>query len=78
MLYWTDETANRLIEQAEEEAMERDVDVVVAGGGTAGLYFAGLMARQGYKTLAADSAAETDAGNEYYIIHIGKEHFARF
>lgn len=58
--------------------MERDVDVVVAGGGTAGLYFAGLMARQGYKTLAADSAAESDAGNEYYIIHIGKEHFVRF
>ena len=58
--------------------MERDVDVLVIGACTAGLYFAGLMARQGYRTLVCDKSSEKDLGKDYYIIHIGKGQFARF
>jgi flavin-dependent dehydrogenase len=61
-----------------ETMTERDADVLVVGACTAGLYFAGLMARQGYRVIVCDRAAEGDLGNEYDIIHIGREHFARF
>ncbi|MDR2785671.1 MAG: hypothetical protein LBB83_07130 [Treponema sp.] len=58
--------------------MERDADVLVIGGCTAGLYFAGLMAKQGYRTLVCDCSAWEDLGRRFDVIHIGKEHFARF
>ena len=58
--------------------MEISTDVLVIGGCTAGLYFAGLMAGQGYKTLVCDKAPEEKIGAEYDIIHIGREHFKRF
>jgi flavin-dependent dehydrogenase len=58
--------------------MERDVDVLVIGGCTAGLYFAGLMARQGYRTLVCDCSSKEELGNRFDVIHIGKEHFTRF
>lgn len=58
--------------------MERETDVLVAGGSTAGLYFAGLMARQGYKTLVCDSSPREELGKRYDIIHIAQEHFGRF
>jgi flavin-dependent dehydrogenase len=57
---------------------ERNVDVLVVGACTAGLYFAGLMARQGYKVLVCDRAPEEQLGTEYHIIHIGREQFKRF
>ncbi|GHT61301.1 hypothetical protein FACS1894109_19760 [Spirochaetia bacterium] len=34
---------------------EMDVDVLVVGAFTAGLYFGGLMAKQGYKVLICDA-----------------------
>jgi flavin-dependent dehydrogenase len=58
--------------------MEQKTDVLVVGACTAGLYFAGLMAKQGYKTLVCDASSEADLGRRYDIIHIGKEHFGRF
>ena len=58
--------------------MEREVDVLVTGGCTAGLYFAGLMAKQGYKTLVCDKASGEQLGAEYDIIHVAREHFKRF
>ena len=58
--------------------MEREVDVVVVGACTAGLYFAGLMAKQGYRVLVCERSSEAELGKRYDIIHIGKEHFARF
>ena len=58
--------------------MEREVDVLVIGGCTAGMYFAGLMAKQGYRTLVCDKAPEEKLGAEYDVIHIGREHFKRF
>ncbi|MDR3311571.1 MAG: NAD(P)/FAD-dependent oxidoreductase [Spirochaetaceae bacterium] len=58
--------------------MERETDVLILGACTAGLYFAGLMAKQGYRVLVMDRSPETDLGTRYDIIHIGKEHFARF
>jgi flavin-dependent dehydrogenase len=58
--------------------MEISVDVLVIGGCTAGLYFAGLMAKQGYKVLVCDKAPEEKLGAEYDIIHLGREHFKRF
>lgn len=58
--------------------MERDADVLVVGACTARLYFAGLMARQGYKTLVCDRSSEADLGRRYDIIHIGQEYFGQF
>jgi flavin-dependent dehydrogenase len=58
--------------------MERSVDVLVVGGCTAGLYFAGRMAEQGFKVLVCDKSREGDLGDRYDVIHVGKEHFARF
>jgi len=58
--------------------MERQVDVLVAGGCTAGLYFGGLLARAGYKVLICDKSAEKDLGNRFDVIHIGGDQFGRF
>ncbi|MDR2742697.1 MAG: hypothetical protein LBB98_11180 [Treponema sp.] len=58
--------------------MERNTDVLVVGACTAGLYFAGLMARQGYRTLVCDRSSEADLGRRYDIIHIGQEYFGQF
>jgi flavin-dependent dehydrogenase len=58
--------------------MEISTDVLVIGGCTAGLYFAGLMAKQGYKVLVCDKSTEEKLGAQYDIIHIGREHFKRF
>jgi len=58
--------------------VEITTDVLVIGGCTAGLYFAGLMAKQGYKVLVCDKAPEESLGAQYDIIHLGREHFKRF
>jgi electron-transferring-flavoprotein dehydrogenase len=58
--------------------MERNADVLVLGACTAGLYFAGRMARQGYSVLVCDRSSQEDLGRRYDIIHIGREYFGRF
>ena len=58
--------------------MKITTDVLVIGGCSAGLYFAGLMAKEGYKVLVCDKVPEQDLGAQYDIIHIGREHFKRF
>jgi electron-transferring-flavoprotein dehydrogenase len=58
--------------------MEKDTDILVVGACTAGLYFAGLMARQGYKVLICDRSSEADLGRRYDIIHIGQDYFKQF
>ncbi|GHT77003.1 geranylgeranyl reductase [Spirochaetia bacterium] len=58
--------------------MEMNSDVLVVGAGTAGLYFAGLMAKQGYRVVVIDRAPEEELGNRYTVIHVGQDNFARF
>jgi flavin-dependent dehydrogenase len=58
--------------------LEQHTDVLVVGACTAGLYFAGLMARQGYQVVVCDRSSEGDLGRRYDIIHIGQENFSRF
>ena len=58
--------------------MERQADVLVIGGCTAGLFFAARMAEQGFNVLVADKSPEDDLGRRYDIIHIGAEHFEAF
>jgi 2-polyprenyl-6-methoxyphenol hydroxylase-like FAD-dependent oxidoreductase len=58
--------------------MEISVDVLVIGSCSAGLYFAGCMAQQGYKVLVCERDMEKDNGAQYDIIHLGREHFKHF
>jgi flavin-dependent dehydrogenase len=58
--------------------MTQESDVLVVGACTAGLYFAGLMARQGYRVLVCDRASEENLGRRYDIIHIRQDNFSRF
>ena len=60
------------------EMQKREVDVLVVGGATTGLYFGGLMARQGKRVLICDSSSEAELGAVFDIIHIAQEHFERF
>jgi flavin-dependent dehydrogenase len=55
-----------------------DVDVLVIGGCTAGLYFGGLMAARGYKVVICDRDARENIGGRYTVIHVGKEYFNYF
>ena len=61
-----------------EKTTEISTDVLVIGGCSAGLYFAGLMAKQGYKVLVCDKAPEEKLGAQYDIIHIMRKNFERF
>lgn len=58
--------------------MQREYDVLVVGGCTAGLYFAALMAQQGYRTLLIEKDSEGALGKRYDIFHLDKESFERF
>jgi flavin-dependent dehydrogenase len=58
--------------------MNKKIDVLVIGGCTAGLYFGGLMAAQGYTVLVCDRAAQEHIGGRYTVIHVGKEYFDYF
>ncbi|MDR3174303.1 MAG: hypothetical protein LBU19_08645, partial [Treponema sp.] len=60
------------------ENREKDVDVLVVGGCTTGLYFAGLMAEKGFRVLVCDKSPEDALGGRYDVIHIGRGHFSRF
>jgi electron-transferring-flavoprotein dehydrogenase len=58
--------------------MEKEVDVLVVGACTAGLYFAGLMAKQGYRVLVCDVVEEKNLGNRFDVIHVGQPYFKQF
>ena len=58
--------------------MKQDYDVLVVGGCTAGMYFAGLMARQGYRTLVIEKDTEEAIGRRYDIFHLASTTFERF
>jgi digeranylgeranylglycerophospholipid reductase len=58
--------------------MEKEYDVLVVGGCSAGLYFAAAMARQGYRTLLIEKDGAEAYGRRYDIFHLGKETFRRF
>jgi len=58
--------------------MKQDYDVLVVGGCTAGMYFAGLMARQGYRTLVMEKDGEEEIGRRYDIFHLAANTFDRF
>lgn len=58
--------------------MKQDYDVLVVGGCTAGMYFAGLMARQGYRTLLIEKDGEEAIGRRYDIFHLVSNTFDRF
>jgi electron-transferring-flavoprotein dehydrogenase len=58
--------------------MQKQTDVLIIGGCTAGLYFAGHMAAQGYKVLVAEKSPEQELGRRYDIIHIAAEYFETF
>ncbi|MEW5784265.1 MAG: NAD(P)-binding protein [Bacillota bacterium] len=53
-------------------------DLIVVGAGTAGTYFAKLMAEQGYKVLVAEKADQAKLGSRLDIFHIDKEAFEKF
>lgn len=58
--------------------MEKQYDVLVVGACTAGLYFAALMARKGYKVLVIDKDGGETLGSRYDIFHLAKKTFDRF
>lgn len=58
--------------------MEKQYDIVVVGACTAGLYFAALMARKGYRVLVIDRDSEEQLGRRYDIFHLAKKTFERF
>jgi len=58
--------------------MEKNYDAIVIGAGTAGTYFARLMAGQGYRILVVDKSPREDLGKRLDIFHIDKELFDRF
>ncbi|MDR1867840.1 MAG: NAD(P)/FAD-dependent oxidoreductase [Treponema sp.] len=58
--------------------MANTTDILIIGGGPAGMYFAYLMAKQGYHVIVCDSSPEKSIGASYDIVHIGREHFKRF
>ena len=61
-----------------EDILTQDSDVLVVGACTAGLYFAGLMARQGYRVLVCDPSSRENLCRRYDIIHIQQDNFSRF
>ncbi len=58
--------------------MDNQYDVIVVGAGTAGTYFAKLLAEQGYKVLVAEKDPKEKVGSRLDIFHIDKELFKKF
>ncbi|MDR2091444.1 MAG: NAD(P)/FAD-dependent oxidoreductase [Clostridiales bacterium] len=58
--------------------MKPSYDAAVVGSGTAGIYFAKLMAEQGYKVCVFDAAKKEDLGNRLDIFHSDSEKFEYF
>jgi flavin-dependent dehydrogenase len=54
----------------------REVDVLVVGGGTTGLYFGGLMASRGLTVLICEQTPVKRFGEGFDIIHIAHDEFA--
>lgn len=53
-------------------------DVIIVGGGTAGTYFAYLLARRGVKVLVIEKDLERNLASRLDIIHFTSESFATF
>ncbi len=58
--------------------MNNSYDAIVIGAGTAGTYFAKLLAEQGYKVLVAEKDPKEKLGSRLDIFHIDKELFEKF
>lgn len=58
--------------------MNDNYDVIVIGAGTAGTYFAKLLAEQGYSVLVVEKDPREKLGNRLDIFHIDKELFEKF
>ncbi|MDR2046957.1 MAG: NAD(P)/FAD-dependent oxidoreductase [Clostridiales bacterium] len=58
--------------------MKENYDVMVVGSGTAGIYFAKLMAEQGYSVGVFDAAPKERLGARLNIFHTDAEKFAEF
>jgi choline dehydrogenase-like flavoprotein len=53
-------------------------DVLVVGSGTAGIYFAKLMAEQGYSVCVIDKSSEEKLGVRFQVMHIDEQKFDHF
>lgn len=58
--------------------MHDHYDAIVIGAGTAGTYFARLLAGQGYRVLVAEKDPKEKLGSRLDIFHIDKELFEKF
>ncbi|MDZ4131828.1 MAG: NAD(P)/FAD-dependent oxidoreductase [Dethiobacteria bacterium] len=58
--------------------MNYSYDAIVIGAGTAGTYFAKLLAEQGYRVLVAEKDLKEKLGSRLDIFHIDKELFEKF
>ena len=58
--------------------MNSSYDAIVIGAGTAGTYFAKLLAEQGYKVLVAEKDPKEKLGSRLDIFHIDRELFEKF
>ncbi len=58
--------------------MNDSYDAIVIGAGTAGTYFAKLMAEQGYRVLVVEKDPREKLGSRLDIFHIDKELFEKF
>jgi flavin-dependent dehydrogenase len=58
--------------------MGTSYDVAVIGSGTAGIYFAKLMAEQGYRVCVFDAAKKEKLGGRLDIFHSDSERFKSF
>lgn len=61
-----------------DEKMDNHYDVIVVGAGTAGTYFAKLLAEKGYRVLVAEKDRKENVGSRLDIFHIDKELFEKF
>lgn len=58
--------------------MQKSYDVIVIGAGTAGSYFAKLMAEQGYSVLVVEKSSREKLGRRLDIFHLDRDRLPRF
>ncbi|MDR0908617.1 MAG: FAD-dependent monooxygenase [Spirochaetaceae bacterium] len=58
--------------------MDKQTDILIIGSCSAGLYFGGLMAKQGFNVILCDKSKEENLGARFDVIHIAQRHFAEF